>query len=37
MRPRYLRGPDEWQPDDGKQCLENYQKVKSVAKRILDQ
>ena len=37
LRPRYLRGTDEWQPDEGKRCRENYQKVKSSAKRILNQ
>ena len=35
LRPDYLRGTKPWSVDDGKRCLEAYQRVKALAEKIL--
>jgi len=35
LRPGYLRGTQAWNPEDGKRCFENYQKIKRYMDKIL--
>ena len=35
LRSGYLRGTQAWNADDGKKCLQNYQKIKRHAEKVL--
>ena len=35
LRPGYLRGTKAWSADDGKRCLECYQRVKTYVEKVL--
>lgn len=35
LRPDYLRGTKSWNADDGRRCMECYQRVKAYAEKAL--
>jgi hypothetical protein len=35
LRPGYLRGTKPWNPEEGKKCYENCQKIKKYAEKIV--
>ena len=37
LRPDYLRGTKRWSVDDGRRCMESYQRVKAFAEKVIAQ